>query len=196
MAAKAQRKTKKKTKEDLVQIALDLSVERGWQMVTLRDIAETAKISLADLHDMFEDKVDILVAFGRMIDRKVLENVSDPDPEISVRDQLFDVMMDRYEVLNEYREGLVSVLDSFVLDPKQAVISFPHLCRSMTWMLEAAGVETDGITGAIKVTGLTGVYLNVLRTWKEDDSPDLSKTMAALDKNLNRSEQVINMFSL
>lgn len=190
------KKTKSPDKQKIVEIALDLAVQMGWENIGLRDIAEAAEMSLAELHEQFEDKGDILTTLGRVIDRRVLENVAEPDPSISTRDMLFDIMMERFDVLNDYRAGLVAILSSFKLDPKQAIISMPHLCRSMTWMLEAAGIETTGIRGAIKVTGITGVYINVLRTWKEDESPDMAKTMAALDKNLERAEQVVNMFGL
>lgn len=186
------------TKDELVGIALDLAVARGWGELTLRDIASAADLSLSALHEMFEDKDDILVAFGRMIDRRVLEAVGegDLDPDVSPRDALFDIMMERFDALNDYRAGLVAVLKSFRCDPKQAVIAFPHLCKSMTWMLEAAGVETTGIRGALKVAGLTTVYLDVLRTWMDDESADLAQTMAALDKDLSRAEKVINMIGL
>ena len=187
---------KKVDKEKIVHIALDLAVKLGWDQVSLRDIADEAKLSLADLHEYFDDKSDILTALGRMIDRKVLENVGELEQELPVRDRLFDVMMERFDILNDYRDGIVAVLHSFKFDPKQAVISLPYLCRSMTWMLEASGIETNGIRGAIKVTGLTGVYLDVLRVWKDDDSPDMGKTMAALDKDLGRAESVVNMFGL
>jgi hypothetical protein len=66
----------------------------------------------------------------------------------------------------------------------------------MSWVLEAAGMDTSGIKGAIRVAGLGGIYLNVLRTWMEDDSADLGRTMAALDKNLSRAEQIANNFML
>jgi hypothetical protein len=39
---------------------------------------------------------------------------------------------------------------------------------------------------------LTALYLYTVRTWIEDDSEDMAKTMAALDKNLERAEGVIN----
>ncbi len=193
MAAK---KSKIIDKDEIVERALEMAATQGWAELSLRDIAEGADLSLAQLHELFEDKTDILVALGRRIDRRVLENMGDVDPEISPRDHLFDILMERFDVLNDYRAGLLAVLDSFKCDPKQAVISMPHLCRSMTWMLEAAGVETTGIRGALKVTGMTGVYLNVLRVWREDESADLSKTMAALDKDLGRAERVVNMFAL
>ena len=184
----------KPSKEDIVLKALELAEARGWNNVTLSDIAEAAELSLPALFDVVEDKSDILVCLGRMIDRRVLERVAAPDPSESVRDQLFDVLMERFEVLNDYRGGVVAILQSFCFDPKQAVISCPHLARSMTWMLEAAGIETTGVRGAVKVAGVTGLYLKVLKTWKDDDSPDLGKTMAALDKDLGRADKFVTMF--
>ncbi len=184
-------------KEKIVHAALGLAVAQGWENTTLRDIAIAADVSLADLYAVIEDKNDILVLLGRMIDKAVVSQVSVSGGDVSSpRDALFDILMDRYDTLNDYREGLVAVLQSFRYDPKQMVISMPHLCRSMSWMLECAGIETSGLKGAIKVAGLSGVYLKVLKVWMEDESDDLSKTMAALDKTLNRAEKAADMFGL
>ncbi len=171
----------------IVTTALDLAVEQGWEYTTLRDIAERSELKPSDLYDVIDDKSDVLVLLGRLIDRQVLAEL-DIDETSSPRERLFDIMMDRYEVLNDYREGLIAILESLKYDPKQLVISMPHLCRSMSWMLECAGVETSGVKGALKVAGLSGLYLKVLRTWIEDDSDDLAKVMAALDKALERAE--------
>lgn len=187
---------KKDVKIKIVETALALAVERGWAVVTLRDVADGAGLSLAELHEHVEDKADILAALGRMIDREVLEAIDEPEGDASNRERLFDILMERYEVLNAHREGICAVLDSFKCDPKDAVIGLPHLARSMNWMLEAAGIETSGIRGAIKVAGLSGVYLKVLYTWKNDESLDLAKTMAALDKALGRAEYVADLTGL
>ncbi|NCT40354.1 MAG: TetR/AcrR family transcriptional regulator [Alphaproteobacteria bacterium] len=195
MATKTAKK-KSITKNELVVVALDVATELGWAYVTLNDIADKAEISLACLHDHFDDKSDILVALGRMIDRRVLESFEDIGGEASTRDRLFDVLMERFDILNDYRDGVVAVLHSFRFDPKDAVISAPHLCRSMAWMLEASGVETNGIKGGAKIVGITGVYLKVLKVWKDDTSPDLGKTMAALDKHLEQAERLANRFGV
>jgi len=186
------KKTEKDIKQLIVTKALSLSEQQGWEQVTLADVAREAGLSLPELFDVVEDKTDILVLLGRIIDRRVLEVIGEPDAEISARDQLFDILMERYEILNDYRAGLIPILESFKFDPKQAVISCPHLCRSMTWMLEAAGIETHGLRGALKIIGLTGVYIKTLRIWKSDESADLAKVMAALDKDLGRAEQFAN----
>ena len=188
MAKKAQTDIK----TEIVIKALSLAEEQGWAHVTLADIAQACELSLPALFDVVEDKGDILVLLGKMIDRKTLEAVGEPDSSLAARDQLVDILMERFEVLNEYRGGVVAILESFKFDPKEVVISAPYVCRSMTWILEAAGMETSGIRGALKVTGLTGLYFKTLRVWKSDDSADLAKVMAALDKDLGRAEQVAN----
>ena len=195
--AKSPQKTSTVTlKERAVAGALDLAARMGWDMITMTDIADKTHASLAELSDVFDGKEDILVAYGRQIDKRVLETCANPDPSTPERDRLFEILMERFDVLNENRDAVVSILKSFTLDPKQAVISLPHLGRSMAWMLEAAGIDTTGMKGAIRVAGLTIVYLNAVRHWMKDDSEDLSATMAALDKSLNRAEQCANTFML
>ncbi len=176
--------------------ALDLSSRMDWDMVTLTDIADKAHIGLAELHDVFEDKSDILAAYGRRIDRRVLESCGGFDPSTPTKDRLFEILMERFDVLNENRAAVVSVLKSFLPDPKQAVISLPHLGRSMAWMLEAAGIETVGVKGALRVLGLSAVYLAALKVWRKDETSDLSQTMAMIDRALGQAERLANSFML
>ena len=62
--------------------------------------------------------------------------------------------------------------------------------RSMTWIAEAAGVDTAGPIGMLRVKGVAGVYLVALRSWLNDDTADNAKTMSALDRALQRAESL------
>ncbi len=185
-----QKKTTENIKERAVQAALSVAAEKGWERTSLYDIAKKADISLSTLREHIEDRGDILSAYGRMLDRKVIENTGSPDNTISARDRLFDVLMERFDLLNENRAALTSVLNSFRCDPKQALIGLPHLGRSMNKMLEAATIDTNGIMGAAKVAATTALYVKTLLVWINDESPDMSKTMAALDKKLGHAERL------
>ena len=176
-------------KTAIIKASMHLAAQQGWGSITLTDIAREAQIDLAALHDMFEDKSDILVAFGRMIDRTVLEGAEEMEEGNSPRDVLFDLIMDRFEALNEYRAGVTAVLKSFKCDPKESLICAPSLCRSMGWMLEAAGISTHGLPGMLKISGLSALYLKTARIWVTDETADMSKTMAELDKNLAHVEK-------
>jgi AcrR family transcriptional regulator len=184
------KKTAKGTKERAIEAALRCAEENGWNKTNMRDISEKSGISMHELHEYFEDRYDILIAYGKMIDRKVLENITTAaDDNTSPRDKLFDIMMERFDILNESREAEKALLEAVRTDPKQGLLFLPYLCKSMSWMLDASEIDTGGIQGAVKIAGLTGIYLNVLRTWANDNSEDMGKTMAALDKSLGHAEK-------
>lgn len=184
------------TKNRAVKAALQLSAEKGWAETSLYEIAEQADIPMNELFELFEDRHDVLVAYGRYLDKRVMDAFPQVDMSLSPRDRLFDILMERFDILNEEREGVISILKSFCFDPKEALISFPHLGRSMNWMLEASGINAHGLGGCLKILGITGVYLKTLKIWMKDDSPDMSKTMAALDKNLGHGESLGKMLGL
>ena len=110
------------------------------------------------------------------------------DESLTVRDKLFELIMARFDVIEDNRDGVLSILNSMKLDPKTVLYSLPHLCRSMAWVLEGVGENTSGIKGTAKIIGLTGVYLKTLRAWINEESADMSKTMASLDKGLAQAE--------
>ena len=173
--------------EKVIKAAFTLARELGWETVTLKDISDESGISLSEMRNYFDDKTDILVQYNKQLDKKVLASVNGQNEP--VRDQLFEILMERFDLLNEDRESLKAILSSFKRDPKQVLLSWPHLCRSMSWILEAVGEDTRGIKGAMKVAGLSGVYLKTLKAWIEDDSVDMAATMAALDKSLKTADE-------
>ncbi len=184
-------KANKNTRHEIIKAAFELIAQDGWESFTLSDVAKKIDMPFEDVQVYFEDKNDILAGFGRMVDQQVLENIGEnnQDQGVPARDLLFDLLMERYEVLNEYRQGITSVLDTLYPDYSQSLVLLPHLASSMQKMLKTAGIDVNGVKGALKITGLTIVYLKVLRDWKDDDSPDLQKTMAALDGALGYADR-------
>jgi len=180
-------------KDKMVVSMLTLASERSWDFVDFEDIMEHAGVDLQDAREHFDDRTDILIAYGRMLDRRMIEQCEfGEDDDISCREKIFDLLMERFDIVNEDRDAILSILHGFKGDPKEAILSFPHLGKSMCKTLTTAGIETNGIFGAVKVTGLTGIYLYALKTWKEDESPDMAKTMSTLDKALDKAEMIWN----
>ena len=183
-------------KDRLVDSAFALAATQGWALTSARDIAENADTTLAEFYDVFDCKEDILLAYGRKLDRLVLEAFIDSHPETPVRDLIFDILMERFDLANKDKPAIKSILSSFRTDPALLLFSTSHLGASMSRMLEAAGVSVNGISGAARVAGLTIVVTWVTKIWLEDDSADLSKTMAALDKALSKIENLADRFNL
>jgi hypothetical protein len=59
--------------------------------------------------------------------------------------------------------------------------------------LETAGISASGLKGALRLKGLLAIYLAGLRAFASDESDDLSKTMAEIDKRLGQAEKISEM---
>ncbi|MBL8675646.1 MAG: TetR/AcrR family transcriptional regulator, partial [Rhodospirillales bacterium] len=91
-----------------------------------------------------------------------------------------------YDALAPYRDAVAALVDGLARDPLTALALVRPLSRSMAIVLEDAGVSSEGGLGALRQKALAALHLSLLRTWLNDDSADLAKTMAALDKGLKR----------
>ena len=108
-----------------------------------------------------------------------------------VRDRLFDVLARRFEALQPHRFALASIVREGLTAPISGFCRGRRLLRSMTWSLETAGVSGAGPFGAMRARGLAAVFLSSLFVFLRDDSPDLAKTMAHLDRNLSRADRLM-----
>lgn len=167
--------------------------DRGWHGVTFSGIAAEAGIPLAELRRAFDCPQGILEAHGRAVDATVLEGTVD-DPGASARDRLFDVLMRRLDALQPDRAGVVRLMHDLPTAPLLALWLSTKMLPSMAWMLEAAGLDATGPSGLLRAKGLGTVWLATLRAWEKDESADLSATMAALDRALDRADRLARMF--
>ncbi len=177
----------------IVEATLDLVRLQGWRHTTMADIATAARISLADLYRHFPGKAAILASFVRSIDQAVLEGDDPEASEESPRDRLFDVLMRRFDALTPHKEAVRVIIREAGRDPLAVACGGLSFGRSMACMLEAARIDSSGVTGLLRVKGLGALYLGVVRVWMDDDTDDLSKTMAALDKRLRRAEDLLHL---
>jgi AcrR family transcriptional regulator len=173
-----------------IDAALRLAARQGWARTTLAEIAAEAGLSLAELHGLVAGKGAILDAFARRVDRVVLVGTPASLATEPPRDRLFDVLMRRLDALGPHKDSLRAILGSCAADPFGITWGACRLARSMRWMLEAAGIPATGCRGRLRVKALSVGYACVLRVWLRDDSQDLAKTMAALDRLLRRGEAV------
>ena len=167
--------------------------ERGLGGVTLADVAQKAGLGLAELYGHFPDKVSLASAFMARVDAAVLAGTPvSTDPEETARDRLFDVMMRRYDALKPYRAVLRAFRQAMTGDPLTALALSVPLRRSMACMLEAAALSADGLSGAARQNGLIAIHYTVSGVFDRDETADLSKTMAALDRRLKTAEKWAN----
>ena len=183
---------KKKTKSDpaelIIDAALKWTAEKGWRSLTMSYLAEETGLSLPEIHVIYPCKATILNALVRSTDEQVLAaGAAEGD---SIRDRLFDLLMRRFDVLNQNRAPITAIARDTWCDPATAFITGPRMLSSMYWMLDAAGVRANGLSGALRCKALLLIYANAFRVWLSDETEDMAATMAALDQGLARAEHL------
>ena len=177
-------------RDNIINTTLRLTSQNGWKGFSMLDIAKGCDMPFAELLEWFSDKTDVLIAYGRSVDLQACSDVRDVDVSLAVKDRVFEILMARFDVISDNKDAVTSILKDLKCDPVSAFTTFPHLTHSMRVMLEHGGVRVSGVRGSLWVYALAVCYISTLRVWVNDDSVDLSKTMAALDKNLGYFERI------
>ncbi len=177
------------SKGRIVAALLKLASEHRWDDISMKDIADASGMSLIELRKEFERKSQMLSSFGYMVDAEVLNKAPKPSKTQSPRDAIFEVVMARFDALQPYKAAMKSASDGGALDGSL----LKSLMRSQTAMLQAAGIDTEGPAGAIRVTGLAGVFTRTFQAWLDDTDPGMARTMAFLDRQLRSGERTMSM---
>ena len=178
-------------RDRIIESALALAAERPWRDIALADISARAGMSLGELASHVSGKVDILKAFMRRTDQRLLASLERDPLEGDTHDRLFDVMLRRFELLAPYKQAIASIARAPDGGPSEWLEVLASALASQGWMLAAAGLESPGLRGDIHKLGLARVHAATLRVWVEDDDPGLARTMAALDRSLRDGEAIL-----
>ena len=174
----------------LIASAFKIAAAQGWSRVSVYAAATAANLPLDRARARFPMRAAILLRLGSIVDQAVLAvPAEDPTP----RGRVFDVVMRRFDALLPYRDGLKALLRALPANPATALMLAAATRRSMGWMLEAAGIPVAGCLGHLKRDGLIAIWTYATREFVKDASPDLSATMAALDRALDRACRIAEM---
>jgi AcrR family transcriptional regulator len=196
-APKAAPKTARATGGDsaaaLRRALLDLVETQGWIDLSFAEIAERAGVPIAEAHRIYPSKTAVLLGLTRSIDERILNSLVTDPLEGSAKDRLFDVVMRRFDVLKADREAYRRLMRQLPATPSAFAALVCQLRRSLSLTLETAGISASGLKGALRLQGLLAVYTAGLRAFANDESEDLSKTMAEIDKRLGQAEKISGM---
>jgi ubiquinone biosynthesis protein COQ9 len=172
---------------------LKLVETQGWRDLSLAEIAAEAGLPIAEAHAIYPSKAAILVGLVRELDEEILGSLAAEPLDGSAKDQLFDLLMRRFDALNRHRGAYLALIRELPTTPIEFGCMTGQVRRSLGLMLETAGLSASGLKGLVRVNGLMAIYASALRVWPRDDSADLAKTMAELDKRLGQAERLSGM---
>jgi hypothetical protein len=180
------------TRRDLARAALSLAASRPWREVTLTDLAQEASRPVSDFYGA--SLAEAADCVEEAFDRAIGEDLQ-LDPGQSVRDRLFDLIMRRFEAMEPHRAAVLAMEQGADRDPILMGAAHQRHVRCARWVLALAGLEADGMTGQARSQGLGVIIGQARAAWRGDDAGDFAKTMASLDKNLRRAEEMFGRWA-
>jgi hypothetical protein len=180
-------------RRDLARAALTVAAAKPWREANLLQLAGAANRPVSDFYGAsLGEAVDCV---EEAFDRAIAEDLEQFDPAQSVRDRLFDLIMRRFDAMEPHRAALIAMEAGQDRDPIALAAAHQRNVRAARWVLALAGLEADGMTGQARAQGL-GVIVGQARVaWRGDEAGDFAKTMASLDKNLRRAEEMFGRWA-
>lgn len=175
-----------KTRQKILDTFLAMVAERGYAALSLSALADEAGVKLSVLRENFGSKRDLVKAFAARIDSAVLDERDIDMADQPARDRLFDILMTRIDHMTPHKAAVRALLLAARKDPVTAFDFNQIAVTSQNWMLIAAGIELGGVKSKIVAQGLAIAFARVVETWLDEDDEGMPRTMAKLDRELDR----------
>jgi hypothetical protein len=147
----------------------------------LTGIAADLEIEETEVRRLFPHRHHILLAMVEDLRRRV--ELPNQDHRLTPQDQIFDALMMYFEVAQPHRLTLKKLASDLIVAPRLLSQLLPPLYAVGDAIVDPYLSGREGVS-AIRTLALNGVFIYAFHTFLEDETVDLSKTMATLDQAL------------
>ena len=171
----------------IAEITLKLLSKKSWKILTLKEVKQKTKVKLFD--ELIKNKHELLNNINSYFDYALslqIKNLEDSDH----KDMLFEILMMRFDILQNNRKAMLSIFKSFKYKPKELIFLLPQLLDSIVLIIGYAKFSSKGIIGQIKIKVILIIYISTFLVWIKDKNSSLEKTMTALDSYLNNAGKI------
>ena len=173
----------------IAETVLFLLKNKNWNDLSLEEIKKKSKIQKFD--KLIKNKKAIIKKINEYFDYKLSFRLKNME-QSNNKDMIFEILMMRFDILQKYRKGILSIFNSFKGKPQDLVFLLPNIIDSIILMVNYTNVSTKGIKGQLKIKGIVIIYISSFFAWMNDDTPSLDKTMITLDKNLDQAGKILS----
>ncbi len=171
--------------------AKELIARKGWVRTTVPEIASEAGIGIVDAMRIAPTKSVLVAGTLDEVDAKLAVDPDRAPAGAELRDAIFGAIMAYIDQLQTERAYFAAVVQGLRFDPIGSAIIAARFEQSLDAILDHAGLSASLIAGFARRRALGLLMLEGLRAWAEDETEDLSGTMAALNNRLTQIEGLI-----
>jgi len=160
----------------------------GWTEMAMQTTAEELGLSASDVAKLFPQGFESLISTGSNdVDAKMvaefMARFADRFDEMPVHIKIRELLLIRFEILQPHKEAVRKMV-AFLAQPAHAKIGTGVVYNTLDRVWRAAGDRSTDINFYTKRATLAAVYGSTMLTFLGDDTPDMAKTRAFLDRRL------------
>ena len=179
--------------ERILDTALQLAEQRGWDGVHLYDVAQALGIGLSEIQRCYGQKDDLAEAWFDRADRALLAAGEVPGwTALAVRERLQRAIVAWLAALAPYRRSTAAML-RYKLQPDHLHLQgrgLLRVSRTVQWIRETARLPSSGVRRELEEVVLTTIFVGTVARWLRDESPDQASARAWLERQLSRAERI------
>lgn len=166
----------------------------GWGDAAMQTAAAEMDLSASDVARMFPRGSYSLVTIGSDdVDAKMvaefMSGFANRLDEMPVHIKIRELLLIRFEILRPHKEA-VRKLITFMAKPEHAQLGRRLLYNTLDRVWRAAGDRSTDYNFYTKRAILAAVYGSTLLAFLDDDTPDMQKTRAFLDRRLQDAAKI------
>jgi len=174
--------------KEIARRTLKILITKSWHKLSLKEVLKKNRKKNINIRT----KNDLLKNINRYVDSLLINDMKSIE-QSSTKDMLFEVLMARFDILQQNRISIIKIYESFKKSPHQIFNLLPSFLESMIVTAELAKFNVNGLKGSIRLKGLIVVYFATFLLWLDDKTASLEKTMTGLDKNLDYAEKFVRL---
>lgn len=191
------------TRALILNSALDLLQERGYDQTTMREIAKKAGVSLGNAYHYFGSKEFLIQSFyHRMHEEHLAALLPALAKESTLKARLLTVLRAKISTLDRYHE-FAGVLFKTAANPRSPLNPFAHdsepTRRSSIHLFEELVADTKArIPGDLRaeLPYLLWLYhMGIILFWIHDSSPKRARTYRLIDQTVDLLDKLISLAS-
>ena len=180
----------KKDLKIIAEITLKLLSKKSVNSLSLNEVKKKSQVK--SFEEYIKSKEELLNNINFYFDNILSLRVKNLENS-NHKDMIFEIMMMRFDILQDNRKAILSIFKSLQNSPKFIILLLPRLLDSLVLMLSYAKITTRGLKGQIKIKGILIIYISTFLVWTKDESFSLEKTMTVLDKYLDQAGKILNI---
>ena len=173
--------------KDILDTALQLADSRSWETLRLHDIASELDISLAQIHQHYRQKDDLVEAWYDCADANMLKTTEAPEfSTLNKTSRLHLLITAWLDTLATHKTVSRDML-LYKLEPAHIhlqVLGILRISRTVQWLLEAAQSKTTHLQRICEEIHLTSIYLMTFSYWMQDASDHQKASRDFLSRRL------------